>query len=215
MRILVLAKSPVAGRVKTRLCPPLTGQQAAEVAEAALHDTLVAAGASGADERVLALDGPPGPWLPSRWRVMAQAGAAFAERLHHAWADGTGPTLQIGMDTPQVTTALLDHAMERLAARDCVIGPADDGGWWALGLQEPRPGVFDGVPMSVPTTYARQTTRLRELALHPEQLDRLVDVDTWTDALAVAAIATGGRYAGVVDRLHRDVAVAAGPEPSL
>jgi len=213
MRLLVLAKSPIAGRVKTRLCPPLSGEQAAEVAEAALHDTLAAAGGSGADERVLALDGAPGPWLPAGWRVMAQRGATFADRLELAWAAGTGPTLQIGMDTPQVTSALLDHAMGRLDARDCVIGPADDGGWWALGLQKPHARAFDGVPMSAPTTYAHQTRRLRELALHPEPLEPLIDVDTWADALAVAAVAAGTRFAGVVDRLHSDLAVATQRRP--
>jgi uncharacterized protein len=201
MRLLVLAKEPVPGRVKTRLCPPLRPSEAAEVAAAALHDTLTAAGDAGADERVLALDGAIGPWLPSGWRVVAQHGATFAERLGAAWAGGSGPTLQIGMDTPQVTGDSLNRAMGRLSGHGCVIGPADDGGWWALGMATPQARMFDGVPMSTSTTCARQIGRLRQLGLRPEMLETLTDVDTWADAVAVAGRAPGTRFADVVTRL--------------
>ena len=122
MRILVLAKEPVPGRVKTRLQPPLTTVQAADVAAAALHDTLSAADTTGATDRVLALEGAVGPWLPEGWRVIEQRGRTFPERLAAAWCEQPGPTLQIGMDTPQVTTSQLDDAMAFLDEHDCVLG---------------------------------------------------------------------------------------------
>lgn len=208
MRILVLAKAPVVGRVKTRLCPPLTASQAAEVAAAALHDTLAAADASGADERFLALDGAPGPWLPAGWTVVAQRGTTFAERLSAAWADCAGPTLQIGMDTPQLTAARMDSAMDRLLAQHCILGPATDGGWWGLGLRSSQPGTFDGVPMSTDRTCIEQIRRLRELGLNPEMLEPLTDVDTWADAVAVAGAAPGTSFADLVTRLDRVTAPA-------
>lgn len=206
MRILVIAKAPVAGRVKTRLCPPLTPGQAADVAAAALHDTLAAAGACAATERVLALDGAPGDWLPPGWRIQAQCGGTFAERLAHAWAMAGGPALQIGMDTPQLTVTQLDHALGRLESVGCVIGPTADGGWWGLGLRRDEPDAFRGVPMSQPTTLTHQLQRLRELGHDPQLLDPLVDVDTWPDALAVADEAPATRFASTVSVLDEALA---------
>lgn len=205
MRILVVAKSPVPGRVKTRLCPPLTPIEAAAVAEAALADTLQAVQASAAHERVLALDGEPGPWLPPGFRVVPQRGSTFADRLGAAWADCGGPAIQIGMDTPQVTSALLGKALELLADNDSVLGLAPDGGWWALGLHAPQPRAFDGVPMSQSTTSRHQRRRLRDLGLHPALLPALEDVDTWSDAETVAHGSPHGRFGRLVMTLGRTV----------
>src|SRR6059058_5897007 len=95
--VLVLAKSPEPGRVKTRLCPPLSPAEAADVAAAALADTLDAAAACGADRKILALAGPPGPWLPAGFEVIEQRGTGLAERLANAWIAAGGGGVQIGM----------------------------------------------------------------------------------------------------------------------
>ena len=190
--VLVMAKSPVPGRVKTRLCPPLTPAQAAEVAAAALADTLEAVARSGAERRVLALDGPPGEWIPPGFRVVAQRGATFAERLAAAWSDAGGPGLQIGMDTPQVTADLIDRCLDRLLSgpATAVLGPAPDGGWWAIGLRARlHLDAFAGVPMSTDETFARQLDRLRECGHRVELLPARIDVDDAADAEEVA-----GRY---------------------
>ena len=68
--VLVMAKAPVPGRVKTRLCPPCTPDEAAAITEAALADTLAAVARCGAGRRIIALDGAPGPWLPARFEVI-------------------------------------------------------------------------------------------------------------------------------------------------
>ncbi len=200
MKVLVIAKAPVAGRVKTRLCPPLSYAQAADVAAAALHDTFVAALASGADEVVVAFDGDPRPWVPAGLRVLPQRGESFAERLTHAWSDCGGPAVQIGMDTPQVTGALLDDAMAMLdrSPGQCVLGLAEDGGWWALGLAGPHPDVFIGIEMSTRHTGADQRSRLEQLGLPPVLLASLRDVDSWQDALAVAELAPSTTFASAV-----------------
>ena len=205
MHILVVAKEPVAGRVKTRLCPPLQPSEAAAVAEAALADTLEAVAASGAGRKVLALDGAPGPWLPPGFEIVPQRGDGLAERLSAAWDAAGAPGLQIGMDTPQVTSALLDAALARLDAgrgrRRALLGPALDGGWWAIGLTGAPAGVFSGVPMSTSYTGRAQAARLRQLGWSVEGLDALVDIDTVDDLRDVAVTIPASRTAAVVSRL--------------
>jgi uncharacterized protein len=200
--LIVLAKEPVPGRVKTRLCPPCSPAEAATLAEAALADTLDAALASSAGRVVLALDGRPGAWCPPGVEVVGQGAGPLARRLTTAWAAATsGPAVLIGMDTPQVTAADLDAALGTLADHDAVLGPASDGGWWALGLRRPHPRAFAGVPMSRADTGARQHARLTALGLRTAPLPVRTDVDTWDDAVTVARAAPGGRFAAAVDAL--------------
>jgi rSAM/selenodomain-associated transferase 1 len=183
---LVLAKAPVAGRVKTRLCPPLSPEEAALVAEAALADTLEAVSRCGADRLVVALDGAPGPWLPPGFEVVAQRGAGLDERLAAAWDDVGGPGVQVGMDTPQLVAAHLDAALASLDDHDAALGPALDGGWWAIALRHPEPACFLGVPMSTDVTGAEQRDRLLQLGLTVAALPTLRDIDTIGDLVAVA-----------------------------
>jgi len=196
----VLAKEPVAGRVKTRLCPPCTPATAAVLAAAALADTLAAAGSSGADRVVLALDGSPGDWCPPGVTVVGQGTGSLARRLTTAWRHASGPALLVGMDTPQVTAADLDAAMSSLASPgvDAVLGPATDGGWWTVGLRQRHPRAFLGVRTSRADTGARQALRLAGLGLAVHLLGEQTDVDTWADAEAVAAVAPTTGFAAAV-----------------
>jgi hypothetical protein len=190
--LLVIAKQPVPGRVKTRLVPPCTHEQAAALAEAALADTLHTVLSVPARRRVLVLDGRPGPWLPPGFDIVPQCGGALDERLAAAFAAVRGPALLIGMDTPQVTPGLLTVDW---AAADAVFGPAHDGGFWALGLRAPDPALLRGVPMSAPGTGAVQRGRLLAAGLRVTDLPQLRDVDTAADAVAVARQAPRSRFA--------------------
>ncbi|MFF5257902.1 TIGR04282 family arsenosugar biosynthesis glycosyltransferase [Actinomadura viridis] len=203
--LLVIAKEPVPGRVKTRLTPGYTAEQAAGLAEAALADTLATVARTPAGARILALSGSPGPWLPPGVRVIPQRGDGLDERLAHAFDDAyTGrPLVLIGMDTPQVTTALLERAGRALGHCDAVFGPADDGGFWLLGLGRPDAALLRGVPMSRPDTGRVQLERLHAAGLTVAVLPRLADVDTADDAARVAALAPHGRFASAV-RAVRD-----------
>ncbi len=192
--LLVMAKAPVAGTVKTRLCPPCSPEEAAAVAAASLADTLDAVAECSAGRKVVALDGEVGPWLPPGFEVVAQRGATLAERLARAWADTGGAGVQIGMDTPQVTATELDALLASIAEGDeqrAVLGPAVDGGWWAIGLSARtarRPeAVFEGVPTSSPVTGADQHRRLRSLGLDVAVASVRRDIDTVADLNAVAA----------------------------
>ncbi|KAB1911586.1 DUF2064 domain-containing protein [Micromonospora sp. AMSO31t] len=209
--LLVVAKAPVAGAVKTRLCPPAEPAQAARIAAAALRDTLDAVTATPGVVPVLALagrfadaeDGPDLAAAAAGWLVLPQRGDDLADRLAHAYADVAAaypgrPVLQIGMDTPQLTAARLAAAVRRLAATgtDAVLGPAADGGWWALGLHDPRRATaLREVPMSTPDTGRLTRAALAGRGLRIGTLPVLRDVDDWTDALAVADLVPTGRFA--------------------
>ncbi|MFE3262694.1 DUF2064 domain-containing protein [Streptomyces sp. NPDC059215] len=197
--LLVIAKEPRPGRVKTRLTPPFTPRQAAALAEAALVDTLLAVAAAPVRRRVLVLDGTPGPWLPPGIEVVPQSAGGLDERLAAAFADCTGPALLIGMDTPQVTPELLTVDF---TGCDAYFGPAKDGGFWALGLAVPDADLVRGVPMSTATTGAAQRARLTAAGLRVRDLPCLRDVDTAADAGAVAAAAPDGRFAAELARVE-------------
>lgn len=217
--LLVVAKAPVVGTVKTRLCPPATPARAARIAAAALRDTLDVVAATPGVTPVLALsgrfadaeDGADLAAAVAGWPVLPQRGGGLAVRLAHAHADVAAaypgrPVLQIGMDTPQLTSADLAGAARRLAATgtDAVLGRAADGGWWALGLREPRhAAALRTVPMSTAATGRLTWAALAGQGLRVAALPVLRDVDGWADALAVAGLVPGGRFAGEVAALRR------------
>jgi rSAM/selenodomain-associated transferase 1 len=198
VQLLVLAKAPVPGRVKTRLCPAYTPSQAAELAAAALADTLAAVAATPVAGRVLVVDDD---YAAPGFARVRQRGDGLAERLaaayDDAWAQRPLPMLLLGMDTPQVSPTLLAAAAGRLLHRrvDAVLGPAADGGFWALGLRRPLTAVTEGVPMSTSRTGAVQEARLRASGLRVARLPMLTDVDTPAAAASVAAAAPGTRFA--------------------
>jgi glycosyltransferase A (GT-A) superfamily protein (DUF2064 family) len=178
--------------VKTRLCPPFTPAQAASLAAAALRDTLDAVLTAQASRRILALDGAPGSWIPGGFEVIAQRGTGLDERIAHAIAPVASPVLVIGMDTPQLTPRQLSLTWSE---HDAWFGPADDGGYWALGLRDPDPTLVLGVPMSRDDTGAIQLARLHGAGLRVGLLPALRDVDTAEDAAVVAAATPGSRFA--------------------
>ncbi|MER6776684.1 MULTISPECIES: DUF2064 domain-containing protein [unclassified Streptomyces] len=198
--LLVIAKAPVAGRVKTRLTTQFTPQQAADLALAALQDTLAAVLATPARRRVLVLDGQPGTWIPDGIEVVPQCTGGLDVRLAAAFALAEGPALLVGMDTPQVTPELLAPGLDFTAA-DAWFGPADDGGFWALGLADPDPALLLGVPMSVAHTGEIQRQRLTDAGLSVRDLPELCDVDTPADAERVAAAAPRTRFANLYSGL--------------
>jgi rSAM/selenodomain-associated transferase 1 len=215
-QLLVLAKAPVPGRVKTRLTPPFTPQEAAMLAEAALADTLEAGASASFARHVLALAdqwATPGALraeLPGRFEVVPQRGGGLDERIAAAFDDAYAaqplPIVLIGMDTPQVTPGLLETVAWPLVSgeADAVFGPAEDGGFWLLGLRRPDPELVHGVPMSAADTGRAQLARLRAAGLRVRQVPELIDVDTVDDAVQVARQAPGSRFAATLGILHTE-----------
>jgi uncharacterized protein len=210
--LLVVAKAPEPGRAKTRLAATVGDRVAAEIAAAALLDTLDAVAAAAVASRVVALTGDLDAAADATrirqrlesFTVIEQRGDDFADRLANAHADagssgGGLPVLQIGMDTPQVTAELLTDCARRLLRAQAVLGPADDGGWWVLGVQ--RPAIAEclrTVPMS-----QSDTGELTRKALHDNGIDvasvrLLSDFDVVDDIAAVrAACGSASRFARV------------------
>jgi uncharacterized protein len=209
-QLLVITKAPVPGRSKTRLTPPCTPEQAAQIAAAAVGDTLDAVRGTPVRRRVVALDGAPGDLDLSGCVVVPQSDGDLGTRLAHAFAaamgtpDGDLPTLLIGMDTPQVTPGLLTGALDRLVAAGpgtAVLGTAPDGGWWALGLHSPAAAqVLPDVPMSREDTAELTRDALERAGLTVLDLPSLTDIDHFPDAVSVAALcAPASRTRRVVD----------------
>jgi rSAM/selenodomain-associated transferase 1 len=201
VQVVVIAKEPVPGRVKTRLTPPFTPVDAALLAKAALTDTLAAVAATPVTRTVLALDGAPGDWLPAGFDVIPQRSGGLDERLAAAFADTHAalplPMVLVGMDTPQVTSDLLADAARALVCgeADAVFGPAADGGFWLLGLRRPDRSLLAGVPMSRPDTGRHQLDRLTSAGLRVAMVPELTDVDTFREAELIADMIPGSRFA--------------------
>ncbi|MGC5246356.1 TIGR04282 family arsenosugar biosynthesis glycosyltransferase [Gordonia sp. DT219] len=206
--ILIVAKSPVPGAAKTRLAPVYGAQGAAQLAASALLDTLRQARAVEGARVLVAWSGE----LTAAIRrdelagelaacdVFAQRGNDFAERLMNAHLDaaraGIRHVLQIGMDTPQLGPTVMSRSLERVATSGpstAWLGPADDGGWWALGLTDAAGAdLLRGVPMSRAYTAAHTTRVLRRAGLRVNRLPWLRDVDHPEDVAAVASSCSAG-----------------------
>lgn len=224
--VLVVAKAPIAGFAKTRLAASIGEQQAADLAAAALLDTVDTVLAVPDAVPVVAMTGDLAKAqradeltaLLAKCTVIPQRGKDFANRLANAHADVAHefpglPVFQVGMDTPQLRPQMLTGALVRLEGTDAVLGPAADGGWWGLGLRTPTDAdALRAVPMSRSDTGTRTLFALRGNGLDVEKLATLSDVDTLTDAVQVAATVPNSRFgravAGLDHWLSRRFAVA-------
>ena len=206
--LLVLAKAPVAGRVKTRLCPPCSPEQATTLARAAIVDTLAAAVATPGVHPVLVLDGIPGDWVPNGLEIVPQVEGDLGARLTGAFAAVDGPAVLVGMDTPQVTPDTLRGAIDALLqpGTDAVLGHTVDGGWWIIGFRTAEPSAFVGVPMSTAETGDRQAGQLEKLGLSVLTLATETDVDTFADAGRVARRCPETAFGRAFTAINRDIA---------
>jgi glycosyltransferase A (GT-A) superfamily protein (DUF2064 family) len=200
--LVVIAKETLPGKVKTRLHPPLSLADAATLAAASISDTLAAVSILPAARRILLFDGVVPPAGSEDYEIVQQVAGDLDERLAAIFDACTGPTILIGMDTPQVTSAHLARAFVDWNGVDAFFGPANDGGFWALGLADPRGDLIRGVPMSRDDTGRIQLERLFDAGLTVELLPELTDVDTYADALAVAELAPHGAFATTLARLE-------------
>jgi glycosyltransferase A (GT-A) superfamily protein (DUF2064 family) len=199
--VVIIAKECIPGRVKTRLHPPLSLEQAAEVAAASLADTMTSIAAMPFERRVLALDGR----MPARqrrgWELMPQTSGTLDQRLGAIFDAISGPMVLVGMDTPQLQARDLATVFDDADPdADAWFGPANDGGFWALGMRQPDGSLIRGVPMSQHDTGRRQLARLRDAGLRVAMLPALTDIDTYAAAADVAALAPDGRFAATLAR---------------
>jgi uncharacterized protein len=212
--VLVVAKAPVPGQAKTRLAAGVGAHAAADIAAAALLDTLDAVAAANVQARVVALtgnlnDASASAEIRSRladFTVVPQRGTAFAERLANAHVDAAAaagglPVLQIGMDTPQVSADLIGECARELLAADAVLGMARDGGWWVLGVMDATMAdCLRSIPMSRSDTGVVTLAALGHTGMVVSLVPTLADVDTVDDIEAVRrACPPGSRFARITE----------------
>lgn len=200
--LLIFAREPVLGRVKTRLAAGI----GAEAALAAYRELLALTAAAVAGARVPAtvwlaeapappaaptLPRPEWPGLP--WRVQP-ATSSLGKRMAHAFSEafgaGAGRVVIIGTDCPGLSDALLRQAFELLASHDLVVGPATDGGYYLLGLNKLIPTLFENKSWSTATVLPDTLADAAHLGLRVAQLPPLTDVDSAADLASWRGLAT-------------------------
>jgi rSAM/selenodomain-associated transferase 1 len=191
--LIVMAKQPMAGLAKTRLCPPLTQEQAAGLADAFLVDIVANAQRADCAEVVLAIaPDTADAWFAQRFPGLArivQLGADLGERLsgvfEAAWSRRYCPCVVIGADSPDLPPERLRAAFTALRSgpegADLVLGPAEDGGYYLIGLKGKPPDLFREIAWSSEQVLAQTLARAEALDLRVHLLPNWYDIDTVAD----------------------------------
>jgi uncharacterized protein len=185
--IIVFLRHPEKGKVKTRLAASIGEDRALEVYERLLSHTLATASVMPFDKQAWFADGVSkgSPWEKAGFKVFAQQegdlGRRMAQAFSRAFSEGYQHVVIIGTDCPGLTADLLNEAFDQLATHDVVIGPADDGGYYLLGMRGPFLKLFDGIRWST-DSVADETERLCvENKLGYTMLRPLGDIDREED----------------------------------
>jgi rSAM/selenodomain-associated transferase 1 len=192
--LIVFAKEPNPGQVKTRLVPPLSPEAAARLYQAFLLDILEESARLSPLSLALAYSPESAEdWFanlaPAGARLFPQAGADLGERMAGAfdWAfrAGYGPVLLRGSDTPDLPGTVILAAQEVLEAgeADVALGPAMDGGYYLVGLRAAHPGLFRDLAWSTPEVLAVTRKRAEKLGLKVHLLEPWRDIDSHDDLL--------------------------------
>lgn len=193
--VVVFAKAPIVGEVKTRLCPPLTPDEAASLHGSLVMDMLERCQAVKGCDRILA--GSPDRTHPffkameGRFKVKLweQVGEDLGARMARTFQDGLESSYHslmiVGTDIPGITSQMMTQALTALTEHDLVLGPTVDGGYYLIGLRKHVPELFQGIPWSTDQVYARTEQKAKALGLSLKILPTLRDIDTIEDLQAV------------------------------
>lgn len=199
VRLVIFTRYPEPGKAKTRLIPALGPEGAAALHRRLTERTLAAARGSGLRIEVHVTGAPLSSfaeWLGGEIRFFAQGDGDLGARLEGAFSPT--PVLFVGSDLPDLTAAHLIEAAGHLNAGRTVVGPAEDGGYWALGLTGPAPYLFEDMPWSTDQVFSITVDRLKQHGILPVLLPTLADCDTpddlgrWPD---LRALPIGGEAA--------------------
>lgn len=194
--LIIFGKAPIPGQVKTRLCPPLTPDEAATLHGSLVLDVVERSRGLAKLDRVFAC-------APSRDHVffkvlgerhglalIDQVGDDLGSRMDRAFRDvfamGYQRILLVGTDVPALQASSLTQALGLLHNHDVVLGPALDGGYYLIGLKQPVPGLFADIPWSTDRVCAATTSKAEALGLKTALLPPCRDLDTIDDLLALA-----------------------------
>lgn len=184
--VALFAKAPVPGQVKTRLSPPLTPEEAAEVARACLHDTLERFSRSRDVAMTLFLEGEPDDALralaarhavPIRPQASGSLGARLRAALGALLGEGHACAIAIGSDSPTLPPARIAAAIGALRAHDAVLGPTEDGGYYLIGVSRPAWALLEEIPWSTSEVARVTRERAAQAAISLAELEAWYDVD--------------------------------------
>lgn len=197
--LIVVAKEPVPGLTKTRLCPPFTPESAAEFYRCLMLDTLALMTRLDGVDHVIAYTPPSArayfeDLAPEGFRLVEQEGADLGERLANALAHhfdlGYQRVVIMNSDGPTLPLTYLQEAFSGLAQADITLGPGHDGGYYLIGMKKIHPELFQGIAWSTGEVIPQTLKICRRLGLRVHQLAEWYDVDVGAD----------------LARLHRDLA---------
>jgi rSAM/selenodomain-associated transferase 1 len=190
--LAVMAKAPIPGTVKTRMVPPLTHEQAAELSQALLLDQLDHLTGLGDVELYVPFTPVDAKSfmksiVPASFQCFHQRGDDLGERMHEVfaelWRRGHRNLVLIGSDLPVVPLVFLRDAFKVLEREDrqLVFGPSEDGGYYLVGMNQPTPEIFDGMSWSHDQVLAQTTEKLTGLGIDFGLLPGWLDLDTIED----------------------------------
>lgn len=192
--LLVFAKYPEAGRVKTRLALTVGTERAAELYRMMVNTVLRKTTPKNNSYQLQLCYDPPEKeaafrrWLPDISDWLAQQGTHLGERLqhafHNAFLQGSKTVIVIGTDCIDIDQPILEAAFESLAAYDVVVGPASDGGYYLIGMKAHTPQLFDGISWSTERVFQETIQKSKALGLSIKTLPILSDIDAWPDAIS-------------------------------
>jgi rSAM/selenodomain-associated transferase 1 len=188
--IVIMAKEPKVGEVKTRLIPPLTAEMASELYLNFLLDKIQQVNSIENTQPCLAYY--PGPALeyfkgivPGNFQLIEQKGKNLGERLANVSSalldSGHDKVVLVDSDSPNLPTANLSEGVKLLGDHDVVLGPCEDGGYYLVGIKRKMPELFQGIPWSTPDVTRTTLERAREMDAKIAMLETWYDVDTYTD----------------------------------
>ncbi len=196
--ILIFLKHPEPGKVKTRLAATVGAERAAAIYRLLAREVFQRL---PQDAEIIVMFDPPEreaeirAWIHSiqpshATQFVAQRGPGLGERLNHAFAQALAQGFQkvaaIGTDCIDLTPSLFAETWQALDQHDCVLGPAEDGGYYLIAMKALQVPVFEDIAWSTPSVYAQTLARLHEANLSFVSLPMLPDVDNESDWLAVS-----------------------------
>jgi len=195
--LIIFAKAPEPGQVKTRLSPPLTSDQAARLHQAFVLDAVRAAQPLGGVVHWLSCaPSTTHPFFRAlsrrfRLRLLTQTGETLGERmasaLRQALDAGATRVALIGTDVPTLPASILRDAFRLLRSSDVVLGPACDGGYYLVGVSRRVPPIFDGIPWGRSMVLEATLAEINRLGLRCRLLPFWYDVDTMPSLRLLAA----------------------------
>ena len=215
LHVIVFARTPVPGRVKTRLIGRLTAEQAVALHQAMITDTaaVVAALPLPAERRILFTEAPPPMALSQDIEVGRQAegdlGARLVAAIEGAFAGGAERAIVLGSDSPHLPPSRILEAVEALDTAELVLGPTDDGGYYLVGCRAGRfsPAVFAGVEWGSARVFQQTCAAAAAAGLSVASLAPWYDLDEWKDLMRFAReAAPAPRTRALLDALRSESA---------